>query len=80
MTDRAFLRARDLADPAKAVRKRDELLFDWSAIKVRTALGTMFRHDARATLRRPWWMPGWLYRRLLASIVVEYRSAERVRP
>ncbi len=80
MTDRAFLRARDLADPAKAVRKRDEILFDWTSVKVRTALGAAFRHDARATLRRPWWMPAWLYRRLLASIVVEYRGAERVRP
>jgi hypothetical protein len=79
MTARAYLRARDLATPVKAVAKRDRIIADWSALRVQTALGAQFRHESRVSLRRPWWMPGPLYRRLLASIVVEYRAAERVK-
>ena len=75
----AYLRARDMADPAKAVRKRDKIIADWSELRVQTALGVQFRHGARVSLRRPWWMPGPLYRVLLRSIVVEQRAEERVR-
>ena len=75
----AYLRARDMAHPAKAVAKRDKLIADWSALKVQTALGVQFRHESRVSLRRPWWLPGPLYRILLGSIIVEYRSAERTR-
>ena len=79
MADRAYLRARDLASPAKAVGKRDQIIRDWTELTVQTALGVQFRHGARVILRRPGWLPGPLYRRLLASIVVEYRASERVK-
>ena len=79
MTERAYLRARDLASPAKAVARRDQVIADWSTLRVQTALGVQFRHESRVILRRPWWMPGRLYRRLLSSIVVDYRASERVK-
>jgi hypothetical protein len=78
-TTRAYLRARDLSTPAKAVAKRDRIISEWTTLQVQTALGAQFRHDARVLLRRPRWMPEAIYRRLLASIVVETRAAERVR-
>lgn len=79
MTERAYLRARDLATPTKAVVKRDRVIADWTALRVQTALGAQFRHESRVSLRRPWWMPGSLYTTLLRSIVVDYRAAERVK-
>ena len=74
-----YLRARDLSDPTRAIRKRDHVIADWTEFKVQTALGVQFRHGARVSLRRPIWMPGPLYRLLLRSIIVEYRTKERVR-
>lgn len=75
----AYLRARDLVHPLKAVAKRDKVIADWTTLKVQTALGAQFRHGARVSLRRPIWMPGPLYRLLLRSIIVDYRAEERVR-
>lgn len=73
----AYLRAREMAEPAKALRKRDKVIADWTTLKVQTALGVQFRHGARVRLRQPWWMPGPLYRVLMRSIIVDYRAEER---
>ena len=39
MTDRRYLRARDMSSPAKAVAKRDRIISDWHYLQVQTALG-----------------------------------------
>jgi hypothetical protein len=78
-TTRRYLCRRDLANPLKAALRTREVLTEWQTLQVSTALGVKFRHHARVTLRRPWWMPGPLFRLLLASIVLETENEERER-
>lgn len=78
-TPRIYLGARDLATPEKAAARTREVIADWESVRVKTALGTHFRYTSRVELVRPWWMPAWLYGRLMRSIVVENQAEEKVR-
>jgi len=58
------LETRDDADPGA-------VLADWHTIRIRTRLGYEFRQTTRVVLRRPWWLPAFLFHELLRSIVIE---------
>jgi hypothetical protein len=57
---------------------RDEAaktISDWQETRVRNALGQEFRStSSRVLIRRPGWMPGWFYRRLMRTVVIEERE------
>ena len=74
---RIYLDARDTRSPDAARRSSFEAISDWQATEVKNALGQRFRATARVVLRRPWWMPGPLYRALLRSVVVESHWEQR---
>lgn len=68
---RRYLRARKASSPAKAYRSTAEILDDWRTLRLKTALGAMFRQTERVVLRRPWWMPRRLYLWLMSTVVFE---------
>ena len=70
----AFLGGRKTTSPEKFDRHVRRELADWQEFRIRTALGMEFRQTSRVLLARPVWMPAWLYRRLLRSIVIETRE------
>ena len=70
-TDRRYLRARKVVSPAVAARETALILDEWRTLRLKTALGRTFRQTERVVMRRPGWMPRWLYLRLLRSIVYE---------
>lgn len=76
--ERIYLRRREIDTPAKAAQSAHVAIVDWRVAEIRNALGQRFRSTLHVEVRRPWWMPGWLYERLMRSIVVE-TNAERVR-
>ena len=78
-TPRLFLSRRDLRSPEIAAARTRQVISEWESVRVKTALGTHFRHSSRVELVRPWWMPAALYRWLLRSIVVETQAEEKVR-
>ena len=66
---------------AASPRDRAHVLADWQTVRIREAMGQRFLQNTRVVLIRPRWMPGWLYRRLLRSIVVEGSArVDRGRP
>lgn len=68
---RAFLRASDTATPEQAAAAATKVIADWETQRIRLALGREFAVASRVLLRRPRWMPNWLYRILMRSIIVE---------
>lgn len=73
----AFLGHRKTSSSAKFDKHVRRELADWQEFRIRTALGMEFRQTSRVLLAPPRWMPGWLYRRLLGSIVIEIKDVER---
>jgi len=75
---RIYLGRRDVRSAAQASRSAHEAIVEWRSTEIRNALGQRFRASVRVEVRQPWWMPSWLYERLMRSIVVE-TDAERTR-
>jgi len=70
--------------PLTKIEDREErdpalVLADWQAARVRTALGVEFRQSSRVLLRRPGWMPRFIFHELLRAIVIETDGKIRVR-
>lgn len=72
-----FMGSRKVRDLPAITAHTAQVIADWEQLRVRTAMGNTFRRESRIVLRRPRWMPGFLYGRLLRSIVVETREATR---
>lgn len=72
----AFLGGRKTATPEKFDRHVRRELAEWQEFRIRTSLGMEFRQTSRVLLVKPGWMPAWLFRRLLRSIVIEAREVE----
>jgi hypothetical protein len=70
---RAYVGGRKSADPAKTERAIAEAVGDWQRMEIRNALGQKFRASMQVEIRRPWWMPGLLYRALMRAVVVHSR-------
>jgi hypothetical protein len=68
---RIYVGKRKAASPRKTERAVAEAIGEWRDLEVRNALGQKFRASMQVALRRPWWMPGFFYRRLMATVVVE---------
>ena len=68
---RVYIGRRDSADPIKTQRAVREAITDWQVLVIKNALGQKFRATMQVRLHRPWWMPGFLYRRLMASVVID---------
>jgi hypothetical protein len=68
---RIYVGKRKSADPGKTGRAVAEAISEWRDVEIRNALGQKFRGSVQVFLRRPMWMPSFLYRRLMASVVVE---------
>lgn len=75
---RIFMNRRDVRSPEAAERAAFQAISEWRSVEMKNALGQHFGLTVRVGLRRPAWMPAWLYRRLLASVVTEERL-ERTR-
>lgn len=75
---RIFLSRRDVASPAKAQSAAHDAITEWRTTEVRNALGQKFRASVHVQVRRPWWMPGPLYRAIMRTIVIQAK-AERVK-
>ncbi len=71
---RVFLGGRRSATPEAFARHSRTAITDWQRLQVKTALGMQFRHTSRVVIVKPAWMPAWLYRRLLRSIVIETKD------
>ncbi|MEW6223179.1 MAG: hypothetical protein AB1627_00980 [Chloroflexota bacterium] len=69
-----FLGARKSSTPEAFGRHATRLLADWQEHRIRTALGMEFRQTSRVLIARPWWMPGWLFRRLMRSVLIETKD------
>lgn len=74
---RRFMGSRKMRDLPTMARRTSQVIADWEQLRVRTSMGNEFRRESRVVLARPWWLPPWLYTRLLRSIVVETREATR---
>ena len=74
---RLYLGHRDVRSPEAVSTATFEAISDWQATIVKNALGQRFRASVRVGLRRPWWMPGPLYRALLRSVVTESRWEQK---
>lgn len=72
-----FMGSRKVRDLKAVTGHTAQLIADWEQLRVRTAMGNTFKRESRIVLRRPRWMPGPLYTRLMRSIVVETREPER---
>ena len=68
---RVFVGERKSADPAKTQRAVKDAISEWQALVIRNALGQKFRATMQVRLHRPWWMPGFLYSRLMASVLID---------
>ena len=68
---RVYIGRRDSADPIKTQRAVREAITDWQVLVIKNALGQKFKATMQVSLRRPRWMPKWLYRRLMASVVID---------
>ena len=68
---RLYLGSRDVRSPEAARHATFGAISDWQQTEIKNALGQKFRASVRVGLRRPWWMPGPLYRALLRSVVTE---------
>lgn len=68
---RVFVGERKSANPAKTQQAVQDAISDWQVLEIRNALGQKFRATMQVRLHRPWWMPGFLYRRLMASVVID---------
>jgi hypothetical protein len=68
---RVFVGERKTKDPAKTERAVKDAISDWQALEIKNALGQKFRATMQVRLVRPRWMPKWLYRRLMASVVID---------
>lgn len=73
---KAFLGKRRIATREAFERHARTEISEWQALQIKTALGMRFRQTSRVAIVRPLWMPGFLYRRLLRSIVIETRELE----
>lgn len=67
---------RKTSSPAKFDRHVRRELAEWQEFRIRTALGMEFRQSSRVVIARPRWMPAWLFRRLLQSVVIETKDVE----
>ncbi len=74
---RLYLSRRDTRSPEAVRAATFEAISDWQATEVKNALGQKFRATVRVGLRRPWWMPGPLYRALMRSVVTESAWEQR---
>lgn len=72
----AFLGQRKTTSPAKFDKHVRRELAEWQEFRIRTALGMEFRQTSRVVIVRPRWMPAWLFRRLLRSVVIETGDVE----
>ena len=68
---RVFVGERKTKDPAKTERAVKDAITDWQVLVIKNALGQRFKATMQVSLRRPRWMPKWLYRRLMASVVID---------
>ena len=68
---RVYIGRRDSADPIKTQRAVREAITDWQVLVIKNALGQRFKATMQVSLRRPRWMPKWLYSRLMASVVID---------
>ena len=68
---RVYIGERDSADPIKTQRAVKEAISDWQVLVIKNALGQKFRATMQVSLRRPRWMPRWLYSRLMASVLID---------
>ena len=68
---RVYIGRRDSADPIKTQRAVKEAISDWQVLVIKNALGQRFKATMKVSLRRPRWMPKWLYSRLMASVVID---------
>lgn len=71
---RRFLGRRKSGDVAAFDRHVRRAISEWQTLEIKTALGMHFRQSARISIVRPFWMPDWLYRWLLRSVIVETRD------
>lgn len=72
----AFLGRRKVSSPEKFGQHARTELAEWQEFRIKSALGMQFRQTSRVVVVRPRWMPAFLYRRLLGSIVVETKDVE----
>lgn len=72
-----YMGSRKMRDLRAVTAHTAQVIADWEQLRLTTALGTVVKRESRIVLKQPVWMPGWLYRRLLRSMVVETRDATR---
>ncbi len=64
------------SSPDKAAASTRKVIADWDTERIRIGLAAEFHRSTRVSLVRPWWLPPWLYSRLMRSIVVEAKQEE----
>ncbi len=72
----AALRPHQRRTPEQAAASTRKVIADWDTERIRIGLAAEFHRSTRVSLVRPWWLPPWLYSRLMRSIVVEAKQEE----